>query len=175
MKKILLPIILLASGNGVFSQNLKETVVSENNTRPAAVSNANISEHTSPIDVKTVNLRAVRHLKKTFKDVNDEKWYDMPDGYRANFTVKDIRYRLDYDMNGTWMHTIMYYDEKKLPTDVRRLVASNYLDYTIRTVEAIEIPQNIKFYVIHLEGETNWINIKVSDSEIFELEKIKKS
>jgi len=62
-----------------------------------------------------------------------------------------------------------------LPIEVRRLVASSYLDYSIRTVEEIEAPHNILFYVIHLEGETNWINIKVSDYEINELEKIKKS
>jgi hypothetical protein len=47
-------------------------------------------------------------------------------------------------------------------------------------VEEIEAPHDVKFYVIHLEGETEWINIKVSDnetsgSEIIELEKIKKS
>jgi len=59
--------------------------------------------------------------------------------------------------------------------EVRRLVVSSYLDYSIRTVEEIEAPHDLKFYVIHLEGEKDWINIKVSDNEINELEKIKKS
>ena len=72
-----------------------------------------------------------------------------------------------YTRSGTMM-------KKQLPVEVRRLVASSYLDYTIRT-EEIEAPRDVRFHIIHLEGETDWINIKVSDNEISELEKIKKS
>ena len=168
MKKILSALVLMIIGNCAFPQSLKNSVASENPEVSPAVS---VSENTAP----AVMSKAVRNFKKIFKNVSNEKWYEMPDGYRVNFTAKDIRCRLDYDKNGNWMHTIRYYDEKKLPLEVRRLVVSNYLDYTIRTVEEIEAPHTDIFYVIHLEGETNWINIKVSDNEINELEKIKKS
>ena len=168
MKKILSALVLMIIGNCAFPQSLKNSVASENPEVSPAVS---VSENTAP----AVMSKAVRNFKKIFKNVSNEKWYEMPDGYRVNFTAKDIRCRLDYDKNGNWMHTIRYYDEKKLPLEVRRLVVSNYLDYSIRTVEEIETPRNSIFYVIHLEGETNWINIKVSDNEINELEKIKKS
>jgi hypothetical protein len=168
MKKILSALVLLIIGNCAFPQSLKNSVPSENPEVSPAVS---VSENTAPAAMN----KAVRNFRKTFKNVSNEKWYEMPDGYRVNFTAKDIRCRLDYDKNGNWMHTIRYYDEKKLPVEVRRLVVSNYLDYHIRTVEEIEAPRNVIFYVVHLEGETNWINIKVSDNEINELEKIKKS
>jgi len=141
----------------------------------AAVSASGNTGHPGAIYINNVSITAVRHFKNKFKTATDEKWYEMPDGYRVNFTIKDIRCRLDYDEDGKWLHSIKYYDEKKLPIEVRRLVVSNYLDYSIRTVEEIEAPHNILFYVIHLEGETDWINIKVSDYEINELEKIKKS
>jgi hypothetical protein len=168
MKKILSALVLLIIGNCAFPQSLKNSVPSENPEVSPAVS---VSENTAPAAMS----KAVRNFNKIFKNVTDAKWYEMPDGYRANFTAKGVRCRLDYDKNGNWLHTIRYYDEKKLPVEVRRLVASNYLDYSVRTVEEIEAPRNTIFYVIHLEGETNWINIKVSDNEINELEKIKKS
>ncbi len=168
MKKILSALVLLIIGNCAFPQSLKNSVPSENpEVSPAVL----VSENTAPASMS----KAVRNFDKTFKNVIDEKWYVMPDGYRVNFTAKDVRCRLDYDKNGNWMHTIKYYDEKKLPVEVRRLVVSSYFDYSIRTVEEIEAPVILKFYVIHLEGETNWINIKVADNEINELEKIKKS
>jgi hypothetical protein len=168
MKKILSALVLLIIGNCAFPQSLRNSIPSEN---PEVSSAVLVSENTAPASMS----KAVRNFDKPFKNVIDEKWYVMPDGYRVNFTAKDVRFRLDYDKKGNWLHTIRYYDEKKLPVEIRRLVVSSYLDYSIRTVEEIEAPHDVKFYVIHLEGEIDWINIKVSDNEIIELEKIKKS
>ncbi len=168
MKKILSALVVLAIGTCAFPQTLKNSVPSENPEVSPAVS---VSENTAPAAM----TKAVRNFNKIFKNVSDEKWYEMPDGYRVNFTAKDIRCRLDYDKDGNWTHTIRYYDEKKLPVEVRRLVVSSYLDYAIRTVEEVQTPNADLFYVIHLEGKTNWINIKVADQEINELQKIKKS
>ena len=169
MKKILSTLALTALGYCSFSQN------SVASNTPKISTDIKAGETLPTTYSKNASTKAVKNFKKTFKNVTDEKWYEMPDGYRVNFTRNDIRCRVDYDKNGTWIHTIKYYDEKQLPVEVRRLIVSSYLDYSIRTVEEIEAPHNILFYVIHLEGETNWINIKVSDNEINELEKIKKS
>jgi len=174
MKKILLALVLATLGYYAFPQDIKNSVATVNpEVAPLPGGAAIVNAATT--DVKNVSSKAVKNFNKTFKNVTDEKWYEMPDGDRANFTLNGTRCRLDYDKKGNWTHTIKYYDEKKLPLEVRRLVVGSYLDYSIRTVEEIEAPRNIKFYVIHLEGETNWINIKVSDNEITELEKIKKS
>jgi len=168
MKKILSALVLLIIGTCAFPQSLKNSVPAENpEVSPAVL----VSENTAPASMS----KAVRNFEKTFKNVAGEKWYEMPDGFRVNFTAKDVRCRIDYDKKGNWTHTIRYYDEKKLPVEVRRLVVSSYLDYSIRTVEEIEAPHTDILYVIHLEGETNWINIKVADNEITELEKMKKS
>jgi len=58
-----------------------------------AVSSSGNTGHTPAIYINNVSINAVRHFKKTFKTVTDEKWYEMPDGYRVNFTIKDIRLR----------------------------------------------------------------------------------
>jgi hypothetical protein len=175
MKKIFLAIMFLVFGYCAISQNLKENVIPGGTGIPVLAPPDVNNEHAPVTYINNISINAVRHLKKTFKNVDDEKWYEMPDGFRANFILNDIHYRLDYDKDGNWLHTMKYIDEKKLPLEVRRLVVSSYLDYSIRTVQEIEAPHNILFYVIHLEGETNWINIKVLDYEINELDKIKKS
>jgi len=174
MKKILSVLVLAIVGYYAFPQEVKNSVATVNpGVAPLSGSAATANEPTT--EAKNVSSKAMKNFNKAFKDVTDEKWYEMPDGFRANFTSKGVRCRLDYDKKGNWIHTIRYYDEKKLPVEVRQLVASGYLDYSIRTVEELQIPGNALFYIIHLEGETNWINVKVSDNEITELEKIKKS
>ena len=168
MKKILSALVVLVIGTCAFPQSIKNSVAFENPEVSPAVS---VNESMAPAAMS----KAVRNFKKAFKNVFNGKWYEMPDGYRVNFILNNIRCRLDYDKNGNWLHTIRYYDEKQLPVEVRRLVVSSYLDYNIRTIEEIKVPSNNMFYVIHLEGQTDWINIKVADNEINELEKIKKS
>jgi len=167
MKKILTALVLITIGHFALPQSPKNSVASGNPEVTTVAERATIPTY--------VSTKAVRSFKRAFKNVTDEKWYEMTDGYRVNFTAKDTRCRLDYDKKGNWLHTIRYYDQKMLPTEVRRLVVSSYLDYSIRTVEEIQAPHTDIFYVIHLEGEANWINIKVSDNEINELERIKKS
>jgi hypothetical protein len=59
---------------------------------------------------------------------------------------------------------IRYYNEEKLPREVRHLVKSNYYDFSIYHVS--EFRSNGKTaYVVVLEDKTSWKKIKVVDSE----------
>jgi hypothetical protein len=171
MKKILSVLVLTSVGYCAFSQSAGNTSDWASAHRLAGKQN----KHTATISSKGISTKALNNFKRTFDNVSNEKWYDMGNGYRADFTRNDIHFRVDYDKNGNWLHTIKRYDEKKLPTEVRRLVVSHYLDHSIRLVEEIDVPNNPSFYIIHLEGKTNWMNIKVCDDEIHEWQKISKS
>ena len=176
MKNILSTFTLFALAQCAFSQNLQSGTSSESQPTLTAHQSATANtQHENRTYLNDINANAVRHFKQTYKAVTDEKWHEMPDGLRATFTLNDIRYRLDYEKNGSWLHTIRYYDGKKLPAQVRRIVAANYLDHTITLVEEIEKPRNTVTYIIHLEGKTDWINIKVYDGEIEEWLKFNKS
>jgi hypothetical protein len=176
MKNILSTVTLFAFAQCAYSQNIQPAVSSDSQSTLTAYQKVNGNEQNeSPVYWNDVNTKALRDLKQTYKTVTNEKWYEMPDGFRANFTLNDIRYRLDYDKKGSWLHTIRYYDETKLPAETRRLVASSYLDHTVTFVEEIEKPRNTLTYVIHLEGKTNWINLKVYNGEMEEFVKFNKS
>src|SRR5689334_16189115 len=114
MKKIVLALLLPAFGYGAFPQSSKEGTITQTDIVTAAVVFPKVNAmKTSVPYINNVSIKAVRHFKKTFKNASDEKWYEMPDGYRVNFMLNDIRCRLDYDKNGTWLHTIKYCNEKK--------------------------------------------------------------
>ena len=176
MKNILSAFTLFAFAQCAYSQNIQPAPSSENQSTATAYQPINGNDkNETPVYLNKVNAKAVKDFKQTYKTVTNEKWYEMPDGIRATFTLNDIRYRLDYEKNGSWLHTIRYYDEKKLPAETRRLVASSYLDHTVTLVEEIEKPRDVITYIIHLEGKTNWVNIKVCNGEIEEWQKFNKS
>jgi hypothetical protein len=96
-------------------------------------------------------------------------------GHLPNICLKDyFIYRVDYDKGG-WLHTIRTYNENELPKDIQHLVKSAYHDYNIYLVIEIEKPRDTFTYIVHLEGKTEWINVRVSSGGMDEFQKIQKS
>ncbi|HEV8285685.1 MAG TPA: hypothetical protein VGQ09_15330 [Chitinophagaceae bacterium] len=92
----------------------------------------------------------------------------------AKYAFNDVSYRVGYDKNGNWLYTIRTYAENKLPRNVRLIAKRSYKDYHITLVEEIEQPSDSFTYIIHLEGKTAWINLRVCNGEIDEWQKFNK-
>src|SRR5262249_180736 len=122
-----------------------------------------------------VNPKAVRDFMRSYKSVSNEKWYELPDALVVMFNCGSIKYRVDYDKRGIWLHTIRIYDENTLPKDIRHLVKSSYYDYVIRLVHEIETPRYTFTYIVQLEGTKELINLRVSNGEMDEWQKFNKS
>ena len=114
------------------------------------------------------------NFHKAFKNVSDEKWYEMPDATRVKFTLNEVHYAVDYDKKGQWIHTIRTYDAKQLPADVRQEVRASYMDYSIICVKEITVPHNEKTYIVYLEGPSNFINLRIANGEMDEWQKYDK-
>jgi hypothetical protein len=121
-----------------------------------------------------INVRAVRHFLRNFNNVSNEEWYDAPDRFVVMFTLNNIDYRVDYDKKGNWIETFRTYDETKLPPDVSNIIKSSYYDYTIFQVQEIEMHLYPITYIIHLDGKTKLINLKVCNGEIEEWQNFNK-
>jgi hypothetical protein len=74
-------------------------------------------------------------------------------------------HRVFYDKKGYWDATIKYYDEKKLPPDVRAIVKSTYYDYSITSVQEIQKGNKI-VYLVHMQDATTLKSVKVCDGEM---------
>ena len=123
-----------------------------------------------------INVRAVRHFLRNFDNVSNEAWYDAPEMFVVTFTLNDINYRVDYDKQGGWIETFRTYDETKLLPDIRDIIVkSSYRDYKIFQVQEIQLRLHPINYIIHMEGKTNLINVRIYDGEIQECEKFEKS
>jgi hypothetical protein len=115
--------------------------------------------------VNEVNQKATRDFKKTFKDVNNEKWYSIKDGFLAEFSLNATKTRVLYNKKGNWTFTISYYDEKNLPADVRAIVKPVYYDYTISRVEEVHAADKT-FYFVHVQNESSLKTLRICEGEM---------
>ena len=118
------------------------------------------------VSLSLINNRAIKDFKKSFKSPSEESWYNLDDGgFLVKFNLNGIKNRADYDKKGNWICTTRYYSEKELPKDVRAQVKSVYYDFSITTVEEITFPEHL-VYIVHMQDETKWMNIRICDGEM---------
>jgi len=117
----------------------------------------------------------IRSFLKTYKDVSDEKWIEVKEGFVALFNYNDVDYQVAYDKKGNLLRTLRSYSEDKMSAELRHIVKSTYYDYEINRVHEIETPLNPTTYVVQLIGKKDVINLGVYDGEMEELEKFNKS
>lgn len=154
---MLLTVMFMLSGHGVFAQQIDKTAL------------LNIRA----IGTDRSAVRATRDFWKRVGESKDERWYKLPNGYLAQYTEGAIQARYMYDGKGMLLYSLLTYSEKEMPEDVRRLVRSNYYDYTIGWVK--EVNQNeAKVYVVHLDDPVSFKEIAVQDGEISELKTFRK-
>lgn len=121
--------------------------------------------NSSSENLNAINTKAVRNFEKNYKAAVDEKWYSVSNGYLAKFAANGNDNMAAYDLKGRWMFTISYYDEKRLPDDVRATVKSTYYDYIITRVEEIHIDGKI-IYIVHMQNDDTWKNVKVCNGDM---------
>src|SRR5689334_15708909 len=129
---------------------------------------AKIKKDSHPVFRNEISIKAVRHFKKFFPNVQDEKWYVITNGYMVKYKDGDVNTRVDYDLQGKWTYTIRYLTEKKLPKDVRKLVRSTWYDYAISSIEEIEVERDY-IYIVHIHEGDDWKMIRVADGEATEI------
>jgi hypothetical protein len=121
-----------------------------------------------------VNQKATRDFKKTFKEVNNEKWYSIKNGFLAEFNLTTSKNRVVYDKKGNWKYTVIYYDEKNLPTEIRAIVKPVYYDYTISRVEEVHANDQI-IYIVHVQNDASLKTLRVCEGEMNLIEDFPKS
>ena len=121
-----------------------------------------------------VYSKAMKNFTRSFKNVSNEKWYEVGDVLIATFTSDDIDCRVDYSKKGYWLHTMRTYDETKMEGDLRHSVRSTYFDYEINLVHEIESPNAPVNYIVQLIGKTKVIKLRICEGEMEEWQEFEK-
>jgi hypothetical protein len=112
-------------------------------------------------------VRAQRDFLQREGDQKGEQWYKISDGFLAEFQETGHSCMIYYDDRGNWSGSVRVLGEKDLPVEVRRLVRSTYLDYSILSVKAIQRSESLIYNII-IESNTSGKDLLVQDDEIRE-------
>lgn len=122
----------------------------------------------------TVSNRALKDFRRNVKADAEERWYNTKDGgYIVKYEKAGVDCRADYDRKGNWLSTTRYYSEKLLPKDIRSMIKSAYYDYRITSVQEITLTGYL-VYIVHMEGEDNWINLNVCNGDMSVMQEFRK-
>ena len=119
------------------------------------------------VNFTEISMKAMRHFKKAFDDVEGEKWFKFRTGYMASFMKNGIRFRVEYDNKGNWTGTEKGYEEGKLQRTIRERIKGAYFDYDIKWVKQVTLPDLAEpVYLVLIEDDKNIKNISLHDGEL---------
>ena len=117
--------------------------------------------------VTNVNINAVRHFVRSYKNIPDAKWFKTEGGYIASFLAKGIYTKIVYDTEGRWFYNLLEYSEANLAFEIRHIVKRKYYDDDIFVVHQYEFDNDKAVYIIRMtDQKSNIKTIKVCDEEI---------
>jgi len=103
-----------------------------------------------------VKAQAPDAVKKTFQakypGENDPDWHQDDHGYyEANFKIDGIKYRADFNEDGSWVETETSIDEDDLPKAILKVIEEKYADEDITEVEKVDSASKGLFYDVEFK------------------------
>jgi hypothetical protein len=173
MKKIISTLVIITaiitSPQHAFTQAAKDTgkdVFAYNSVSPEdPFSLFNDKKYFPESRLNDINIKAVRDFINSFKDVTNEKWYSISDGFIASFTKAGIQTKVVYDLQGVRHCTLRAFNEKQMPEEIRNMVKSKYYDFNILVGYEVKYDSG-SIYIIKIDNTTKLKILKITNEEI---------
>jgi hypothetical protein len=123
------------------------------------------------IESASVNRKAVKDLANSYRNGHNEKWFELPDGFVALFSLDRVNYQVTYDKHGSWVRTIRTYMQDRFSRYLIKVLRNTYKGYDITLIQEIDTPTDPIIYIIELTGEKDLVTIGVSEGELQVLRK----
>jgi len=103
-----------------------------------------------------IRAQAPDAVKKTFQakypGENDPDWHQDDHGYyEAHFKIDGIKYRADFNADGSWVETETSIDKDELPKAIRDVIKDKFDDEDITEVEKVESASKGTFYDVEFK------------------------
>jgi hypothetical protein len=120
--------------------------------------------------VGVVHARVMRDFVLRFDEVSYARWTADNKGSTMYFIKDGFHNRAIYDLKGRWQYSLIFYNESKLPRDIRTAVKRENFDQAITVVEEVQTVDG-KAYLVHLEDKSTIKTVKVTtDGEMETIE-----
>jgi hypothetical protein len=109
--------LYLNSGYAQATASKSLALTSESAAAALKIYDSPVDESRKALYANDVNVKAMRYFRSMFKNINNENWYVISNGYLAEFTAQDVRNRVVYDRQGGLCYYIQYYNDKNFRTN----------------------------------------------------------
>ena len=177
--KTIIPIIgciLSILTNNSFCQATANEKGLGNAYTPATTNSALIDPDTTAYAAVSVevNNKVQKSFAQYFKSAAGQTWSMRGKNFHTNFYVNGVLNRALFDKSGHLIYVVAYGTEKDMPADIRKIVRSEYYDYSI--ILAAEVQQDKRgIWVITMENSNEQIIVRVEDNDMEQVQKFKKS
>jgi hypothetical protein len=127
------------------------------------------SNTSTTMPLANVNTKVIRQFTKFYKEAQNVKWYKANNGYLAMFDWTGVKAHAFYGKHGYWYYDVRFGTEKDLPKAERRMIKSNYVDYSIGSATEVNLGNNRRAWVINLEDADNLVIVRIIDGSMDEL------
>ncbi|MBV7268108.1 PepSY-like domain-containing protein [Winogradskyella luteola] len=105
---------------------------------------------------KSIKAQAPEAVKTTFKakypGENDPDWHKDDQGYyEAHFKIDGVKYRADFNADGSWVETETSIDEDDLPEAIKKVIKEKFDDEEITEVEKVDSATKGLFYDVEFK------------------------
>ena len=105
-----------------------------------------------------VKGQAPEAVKKTFQKKypgeNDPDWHQDDHGfYEAHFKIDGIKYRADFNADGSWVETETSIEEDDLPDAIRKVIEEKFSDEDITEIEKVDSAKKGLFYDVEFKRD----------------------
>jgi hypothetical protein len=152
---------------------MSATIISASNAQGNLNTKEVPSTESTPSSVPVVNIKINRALEGYFKNATNIRWYEIKNNYVIKFNLDGHQNRALFTKSGHLVYHIIYGKEDMLPTEVRKLVKSEYYDQKITRVLKVNQDQRT-IWVIHMEDQKEFIMARVEDGQLEETKRMTK-
>jgi hypothetical protein len=145
MKKILMAVILVASGFGSMAAG------------------------------KSINEKLVQTFRESYPNAVNIVWKEYPENYAVYFKVDSVRSNIIFSKNGTFVKAYRYYGEDYLPYYLASAIHWKYPKMKIHDVTEVSTPDYIEYYIKLEDATTWITIKLDSEANITRLEKFRKA
>lgn len=139
----------------------------------SVVSSNNLESPRSNARALKANFKASADFKKHFKDAAEVNWTAGEDAIVGSFTKDNVKTNVVYDKKGSWIHTLVYSDENKMPKKLASLIEDAYPGYNVTL--CVEISEsNLVFHIIQIESKKMFKQLGIYDGQVEVLQQFTK-
>ncbi len=127
----------------------------------AALIAVSVSASAFAQDVNQIDEKAVADFESVFTGASNVEWISKENFTKASFLQNDQKVEVFYNLDGEFIATTTQIKMDKVPTFVKRIIAKNYSDYTVKEAFTFQADDE-NAYFISAENEKENVVLKVN-------------